>query len=93
MGILLLAVSPWVFYGALNGADLATHWQANARGCREVNPMMRGPAVVDVLAKGALTVAMVKLDRRARGKRRLVVRITWGSLTAAGVASNSVCNR
>lgn len=88
MTITVLAVSGWLFYGGLNGADVLTHWQAQSRGAHEVNPVLRGPKGLDLAIKAGATVGLKKLEDKLPPKKRWILRVVAGGIVVYGIQSN-----
>ena len=84
----VLAVSPWVFYGSLNAADLASTEVGLARGGREGGLLVPQNRAGRVAVKAAQTAVLTWGDRRLSPKGRKILRVLYAVGVGAVVVHN-----
>jgi hypothetical protein len=88
VGALILALSPWLFFGGLSAADLASGEYARAHGAHEGNAIIGGSRARSIAVKAGETAIEAYFDRRLSKKGRWIVRGAVGALRAAVVVHN-----
>lgn len=93
MGALILAASPWLFFGAVNGADLASSEYARARGAVELNPIIGSSRARSIAVKAAATGLEAYVDRKLPRKGRWLWRGAIAGVTGYAVVHNMRVHR